>query len=90
MVFLWSPYPSLALVLLATLLPLTWSLKFDITGHSGGGSKYERCIRNHVAKETLVVVTAIVSGSKGDGQMVSMHVSIVSTTKGKHSVLSLP
>ena len=58
------------------LLPLVSALKFDLQAHTGHSSKYERCIRNFVAKDTLVVVTAIVSGNKGDGQMVNMHVSI--------------
>lgn len=29
-----------------------------------------------MAKDTLVLVTAIVSGQKGDGQMVNMHVRV--------------
>ena len=68
----WS---SIARALLL-LLPLVSALKFDLQAHTGHSSKYERCIRNFVAKDTLVVVTAIVSGNKGDGQMVNMHVSI--------------
>ena len=28
-----------------------------------------------MAKDTLVLVTAIINGQKGDGQMVNMHVS---------------
>lgn len=31
-----------------------------------------------MAKDTLVLVTAIVSGQKGDGQMVNMHVRVQS------------
>ena len=65
---------TLNLLLLA--LPLTWALKFDLAAHTGYGAKYERCIRNFVARDTLVLVTAIVDGSKGDGQMVNMHVSL--------------
>lgn len=49
------------------------ALKFDLPATSGHG-KNERCIRNFIAKDQLVVVTAIVSGSKGDGQRVNMHV----------------
>ena len=60
---------------LLLLLPVTSALKFDLQAHTGHSSKYERCIRNFVAKDTLVLVTAIVGGSKGDGQMVNMHVS---------------
>ncbi|KAJ6257297.1 hypothetical protein Dda_8186 [Drechslerella dactyloides] len=33
-----------------------------------------RCIRNFAAKDTLVVVTTIISGSKGDGQKVNIHI----------------
>ncbi len=43
------------------------ALKFDLAADGR-----LRCIRNFVAKDTLVVVTAIVSGSKGDGQTVNM------------------
>ncbi|KAJ6017523.1 Endoplasmic reticulum vesicle protein 25 [Penicillium sp. IBT 35674x] len=49
------------------------ALKFDLPATSGHG-KNERCIRNFIAKDQLVVVTAIVSGSKGDGQRVNMHI----------------
>jgi hypothetical protein len=49
------------------------ALKFDLPAQSGHG-KNERCVRNFVAKDQLVVVTAIVSGNKGDGQVVNMHV----------------
>ena len=52
------------------LLPLSSALKFDLAAHTGR----ERCIRNFVAKDTLVLVTAIVDGQKGDGQQVNMHV----------------
>ena len=64
-----------SLFLCFTLLPISLALKFDLAAHTGHSARYERCIRNFVAKETLVLVTAIVSGSKGDGQMVNMHVS---------------
>lgn len=53
------------------------ALKFDLQATSQShDSKKERCVRNFVAKDTLVVVTAIVSGSKGDGMRVNMHVSV--------------
>ena len=64
-----------AIVFWFTIVPLTWSLKFDLQAHTGSPGKYPRCIRNFVSRETLVVVTATVSGSKGDGQMVNMLVS---------------
>ncbi|GAP84578.2 putative endoplasmic reticulum vesicle protein 25 [Rosellinia necatrix] len=50
------------------------ALKFDLIATSQRDGKKERCIRNFVARDTLVVVTAIVSGSKGDGQMVNIHI----------------
>lgn len=62
-------------LLLLALLPLSWALKFDIQAHPGAESaSKERCIRNFVAKDQLVVVTATVSGSRGDGQTLNMHV----------------
>lgn len=64
------------LLLCFVALPFSWALKFDLAAHTGSSSKYERCIRNFVAKETLVLVTAIVDGHKGDGQVVNMHVSL--------------
>lgn len=48
------------------------SLKFDLVPHHG--AKTERCIRNFVSRDTLVVVTATIGGSKGDGMMVNMHI----------------
>jgi hypothetical protein len=63
-------------LLLAFLLPLTSALKFDIQAHPGHESaSKERCIRNFAANGQLVVVTATVSGSRGDGQTLNMHVS---------------
>ncbi|KAG6017348.1 vesicle coat component [Claviceps citrina] len=51
------------------------ALKFDLFAHHGGeNAKKERCIRNFVNQETLVVVTATVDGYKGDGMVVNMHV----------------
>lgn len=66
----------LFLKLLVLTLPFTSALKFDLAAHTGHNNKYERCIRNFVAKDTLVLVTAIVGGSKGDGQQVNMHVCL--------------
>lgn len=62
------------LAVLLWLLPFSYALRFELPAHSGHSAKNERCIRNFVTKDTLVVVTAIVSGSRGDGQMVNMHV----------------
>lgn len=54
------------------LLPLvSFALKFDLFAESRPA---ERCIRNFVNKDTLVVVTATISGNRGDGQRVDMHV----------------
>lgn len=50
------------------------ALRFDLHATSTHEGKKERCIRNFVARDTLVVVTAIVDGSKGDGMTVNMHV----------------
>jgi hypothetical protein len=51
------------------------ALKFDLLAHPGHESqKKERCVRNFVGKDTLVVVTATVGGTKGDGMMVNIHV----------------
>jgi len=60
---------------LLLLLACGEALKFDIEAASRGDPKGTRCIRNFVAKDTLVVVTATVDGYKGDGMVVNMHVS---------------
>lgn len=52
-------------------IQLVSALKFDLPASHG---KNERCVRNFVSRDQLVVVTAIVSGQKGDGQQVNMHV----------------
>ena len=58
------------------ILPIISSaLKFDLHAvHAHEAAKHERCIRNFVAKDQLVVVTAILDGYRGDGQAVNMHV----------------
>ena len=53
----------------------TEALKFDLQAFGQGDHRGERCIRNFVARDTLVVVTATIDGSKGDGMVVNMHVS---------------
>ena len=65
-----------ALLISLVFAPFSLALKFDLAAHTGHNSKYERCIRNFVGKDTLVLVTAIVDGQKGDGQMVNMHVCL--------------
>ncbi|KAJ5391407.1 hypothetical protein N7509_006897 [Penicillium cosmopolitanum] len=71
-----SPLFTMRSVLAFFLLvvQIATALKFDLPAQSGHGGKNERCIRNFVSKDQLVVVTAIVSGSKGDGQVVNMHI----------------
>lgn len=62
-------------LLLAFLLPLVAALKFDMPAHPGHEStRHERCIRNFVAKEQLVVVTVNAGGFRGDGQTLNLHV----------------
>ena len=61
------------LALLLPLLPLTQALKFELFAQPRGHVT-PRCIRNFVGAETLVVVTATVSGNKGDGQRVNIDV----------------
>jgi hypothetical protein len=64
-------------LLFLVLLPLASALKFDMAAHHGHESaSKERCIRNFVAKDQLVVVTANVDGFRGDGQQLNMHVRI--------------
>jgi hypothetical protein len=62
-------------LLAALLLPLTLTnaLKFELYAQPQGHLA-QRCIRNYVGADTLVVVTATVSGSKGDGQRVNIDV----------------
>jgi hypothetical protein len=69
-------------LLLLALLPLSFALKFDIQAHPGAESaSKERCIRNFVAKDQLVVVTATISGHRGDGQVLNLHVSAANKEK---------
>jgi len=51
------------------LVATVHALKFDLAADGK-----QRCIRNFVGKDTLVVVTATVGGFKGDGQRVNMHI----------------
>jgi p24 family protein delta-1 len=61
--------------LLLAILPLAAALKFDLHPvQEYDAAKYERCVRNFVAKDQLVVVTATLDGYRGDGQRVNMHV----------------
>ncbi|PKS07594.1 hypothetical protein jhhlp_006200 [Lomentospora prolificans] len=49
------------------------ALKFELEARKANDVR-ERCIRNFVGRDTLIVVTAIISGNKGDGQQVNMHI----------------
>ncbi|KAL7273396.1 vesicle coat component [Rhizina undulata] len=64
--------PSLFLLAISLFTVLSSALKFDIVAQPKG--HIPRCIRNFVAKDTLVVVTATVSGHKGDGQQVNIYI----------------
>lgn len=82
--------PVLALVL-SLLLPLVAALKFDIQAHPGHESaSKERCIRNFVAEGQLVVVSATISGSRGDGQTLNMHVSPPAALRPPRAQQGLP
>lgn len=78
---------------LALFVACAQALKFDLQALSQShDNKRERCVRNFVAKDTLVVVTAIVSGTKGDGMRVNMHVSgllLLLDTAINQSIVSL-
>jgi hypothetical protein len=64
-------------LLLLIALPLASALKMDVLAHAGHESaNKERCIRNFVAKDQLVVVTVIIDGVRGDGQQLNMHVRL--------------
>lgn len=72
---------------LVLFLACAQALKFDLGATSQShDQKRERCIRNFVGKDTLVVVTAIVSGSKGDGMRVNMHVRAVLGERQRRAV----
>jgi p24 family protein delta-1 len=76
-----------ALILLLSF-HLGTALKFDLIAQPPH-SKNERCIRNFVNRDTLVVVTAILDGSKGDGQIVNMHVCFDQSFWGIDSLCGL-
>ena len=63
--------PLFTLLLLP--LPLINALKFELFAQPPAYVT-QRCIRNFVGADTLVVVTATVSGNKGDGQRVNIDV----------------
>ncbi|KAI9849837.1 MAG: succinate dehydrogenase assembly factor 2 [Sclerophora amabilis] len=70
-----SRLTSVVFLILLAIIDLSAALKFDLQSYSANQqTKSERCVRNFVARDTLVVVTAIVDGQKGDGQIVDMHI----------------
>jgi len=78
---MWHPLRT-PLSLLLLLVSLASALKFDIVAVSGGTKP--RCVRNYVGKDTLVVVTSTISGSKGDGQVVNIQIrDIIGNEYGK-------
>lgn len=57
------------------LVSTVTALRFELAAHSGSENhKKERCIRNFVNRDTLVVVKSTVGGYKGDGMVVNIHV----------------
>ncbi|KAI5842250.1 emp24/gp25L/p24 family/GOLD-domain-containing protein [Tricharina praecox] len=58
---------------LLSYLTVASALKFDLPAQQKKHLK-PRCIRNYVGKDTLVVVTATLSGTKGDGQTVNIYI----------------
>ena len=59
---------------LAMLLACAEALHFDLQATARHERHGERCIRNFVSRDTLVMVTSTVSGHKGDGMQVNIHV----------------
>ncbi|KAF2874282.1 emp24/gp25L/p24 family/GOLD-domain-containing protein [Massariosphaeria phaeospora] len=61
--------------LLLLVFPLASALKFEVHAvPAHDAAKHERCVRNFVAKDQLVVVTTITDGYRGDGQSMNMHI----------------
>lgn len=60
---------------LLVLVGVAHALKFDMAAQPES-SKRERCIRNFVSENELVVVTATVDGYRGDGMMLNIHVRL--------------
>ncbi|OIW31487.1 hypothetical protein CONLIGDRAFT_571527 [Coniochaeta ligniaria NRRL 30616] len=73
MAYLRSPLRQLCSALLF-FVAFASALKFDLAARGQHESKPWRCIRNFVGRDTLVVVTATVSGYRGDGMVVNMHI----------------
>lgn len=67
---MWISHYATALL---ALVAAADALKFDLIAKQKN-TVVPRCIRNYVGKDTLVVVTTTVSGSKSDGQRVDIHV----------------
>ncbi len=70
-----STFIMRAVCAFAFLLACAEALKFELLAYPAHDSKNTRCIRNFVSKDTLVMVTSTIDGSKGDGMQVNIHVS---------------
>lgn len=70
-----SPISLTGALSVLALTPLAAALRFEMQAYpSNDAARNERCIRNFVAKDQLVVVSATVSGYRGDGQTLNMQV----------------
>ncbi|KAK7522338.1 endoplasmic reticulum vesicle protein 25 precursor [Phyllosticta citriasiana] len=66
---------ALSYLLLFVSLPFVNALKFEIAAFPDHiSASKERCIRNFVLRDQLVVVTTISDGYRGDGQMLNIHI----------------
>ncbi|KAK8219010.1 endoplasmic reticulum vesicle protein 25 precursor [Phyllosticta capitalensis] len=66
---------ALSYLLLLASVPLVSALKFEVHAFPEHiSASKERCVRNFVMRDQLVVVTTISDGSRGDGQMLNMHI----------------
>lgn len=70
---------------LLLLVSAASALKFDLIAQAESHKK-ERCVRNFVGKDTLVVVTATVDGNKGDGMVVNLYVCCAALRTDSHGL----
>lgn len=85
-----TPRTSLLQLLCSFLLlaTATSALRFELEAKKSKDVR-DRCIRNFVGRDTLVVVTAVISGDKGDGQVVNMKVRVPGNGFPPPSILGL-
>ncbi|ORY83771.1 emp24/gp25L/p24 family/GOLD-domain-containing protein [Protomyces lactucae-debilis] len=62
------------LLSLLSLVSLSTALKFDLEAQPAGYNR-PRCIKDYVGADTMVVVTAHLSGTQGDGQKVDITIT---------------